>query len=77
VFYAILTAVVAIVAGLLTRRRISAYYEEESTRLTDDHIRQLEQHGYVALEDPLDVREAQQEEDEFWEQSSWEEPDEM
>lgn len=76
-FYAILTAVVAVVAGLLTRRRISSYYEDQSTRLTDEHIRQLEQHGRVTLEDPLDLDEARSEEASFWEESSWDEPEEM
>jgi hypothetical protein len=76
VFVATFLVALAVVAGFATRRRIRTYRMQPPTRLTDEHIRQLEMHGWIEFEDPLDFSEIDDEETRFWEESSWEEPDE-
>lgn len=44
--------------------------------LTDDMVRQIEEAGYVDVEEPLDLAEIQDEEARFWEEQPWEETDE-
>ncbi len=45
-------------------------------RLTDHDIRAIEKEGRVEIEDPLDIDHIRDEEARFWEESSWDEPDE-
>ena len=71
-----LLAIVAIVAGLLARRKLRS--DTGSRQVTDELIRQIESTG--RLEDsepePLDLGEIRAEEDAFWEQT-WDEPEEL
>lgn len=45
--------------------------------LTDEMVRQIEEVGYVELDEPLDLQEIQEEEERFWEEAPWEEPEEF
>lgn len=73
--FAVILGLILIVAGLVTRRRLSTYIEEPA-RLTDAQIRQLEIRGYVDVDEPMDLSDIQDEETRFWEESPWEDPDE-
>lgn len=54
------------------RRRLS----EVRPRLTDDDIRAIEEGGRIGAEEPLDLEEAADEEERFWDES-WDEPEPM
>lgn len=60
-----------IVAGLGARRRIGRV---TGKGLSDDAIRQIEASGRAELDDPLDLDEAAEEEERFWDES-WDEPE--
>lgn len=47
-----------------------------SRTLTDEMVRQIEESGYVDVDEPLDLEEIQEEEARFWEEQPWEETDE-
>lgn len=53
------------------RRRLSRLREEG---LADGDIRRIEASGRLEVDEPLDLDEAAEEEDRFWEQS-WDEPE--
>lgn len=69
----------ALLAGLLViarRRRHAAMFTK--SHITDDIVRQIEQSGYVEVDDePLDIEQIQEEETRFWNEASWEETDEF
>lgn len=44
--------------------------------LTDDMVRQIEETGYIDVDEPLDLEQIQDEEARFWEEQPWEEPEE-
>jgi hypothetical protein len=60
-----------VTAGWLGYRRRMA---EIVPRLTDDDIRAIEQGGRIGREEPLDLDEAAEEEERFWDES-WDEPE--
>jgi len=64
----------AAAAFLLTRRYLAA--RATRTRLSDDAIRDIETRGRVELDEPLDLREVEQEERRFWEEETWDESEE-
>ena len=64
--------VLALVAGLLVRQRITAHIDRP--KLTDDDVRRIESGLYVEVEEPLDLQTIREEEDEFWSES-WDEPE--
>lgn len=66
-----LAALLVAAAGLGYRRRMAAL---EDGGLTDDAIRRIERGGRVEAEEPLDLREAEEEEERFWGES-WDEPE--
>ena len=45
--------------------------------MTDDMVRQIEDAGYIDVDEPLDLEEIQEEEERFWEEAPWEEPEEF
>jgi uncharacterized membrane protein YccC len=69
-------ALMLTVAVVLHYRRRAASAAEDSV-LTDEMIRQIEQEGWIELEEdePLDLNEIRELEEQFWEES-WDEPDE-
>lgn len=74
---AIIAAILALTAGLAyqaRRQRTSALFAQE---LTDDLVRQIEEHGSIDVDDPLDLQEIQEEEERFWEEAPWEDPEEF
>jgi hypothetical protein len=75
VYFGLLFGIVlALAAGFLHRSRLNAAIGAD-TSLSDDMIRQIEESGWVEVEEPLDYREIQEEEARFWEEP-WDEPDE-
>lgn len=64
-------AVLVVVAGLGYRRQLE---EVKRQGLSDGAIRQIEASGRVELEEPLDLTEAAEEEERFWDES-WDEPE--
>jgi hypothetical protein len=75
VLFGIVAALLAIAAGLLYRTRLDAAVREEPGTLDDDLIRQIEEHGWIDVEEPLDMEDIREQEQRFWEES-WDEPDE-
>jgi len=73
---AVLFAIICIVAILRSRRRLDAYVASRAPMLSDEQMRQVEQRGWIEFDEPLDLNEIEDEEVRFWEESSWEEPDE-
>ena len=57
-------------AGFLARRRIA----RARAALSDDDIRDIEAHGRVRADEPLDLGEAAEEEERFWSET-WDEPE--
>jgi hypothetical protein len=74
--FGFLLAALAFVAGLVYRSRLRRQREGETTTLSDAMVRQIEEHGRVDLDDPLDHDTIQEEEARFWEEEPWEEADE-
>jgi hypothetical protein len=66
-------AILVLGAWLSYRRRIA---ELRGTRLTDDDIRAIEEGRRVRADEPLDLDEAAEEEERFWDES-WDEPEPM
>jgi hypothetical protein len=75
VYIALLTGLLALVAGFLYRARVSRAVGQRGPALSDDMVRQIEESGWVEVDEPLDYEEIQQEEARFWEEP-WDEPDE-
>ena len=64
-------AVLVAAAWLESRRRLRAMRNRE---LSDGAIRQIEVSGRVEVDEPLDLDEAAEEEERFWNES-WDEPE--
>jgi len=70
-------AVLALIGGILYRRRLQAARRSEvGYAISDDMIRQIETAGRIEVEEPLDLKEIRAEEDQFWGES-WDEPEEF
>lgn len=63
--------VLVAVAGLAYRRRIRRL---KSRGLSEGNIRQIEVSGRVEMDEPLDLEEAAEEEERFWNET-WDEAD--
>jgi hypothetical protein len=74
VLFGIVAALLAIAAGLLYRNRLETVGSEQPTVLDDDLVRQIENHGWVEIEEPLDLDHIREQEQRFWEES-WDEPE--
>lgn len=76
--FGILFAALALTGGLVYRSRLARLREVERTTVSDDMVRQIEESGWVELDedDPLDLDAIQEEEARFWEEEPWEEADE-
>jgi hypothetical protein len=75
VLFGIVAALLAIAAGLLYRNRLEDTAREDPSALDDDLIRQIEENGWIELEEPLDLDHIREQEQRFWEES-WDEPEE-
>lgn len=63
-------AVLVLVGWLLFRSRMN----RSGSRLTDDAIEDIEERGWLATDEPLDLEDIQDEERQFWTED-WEEPE--
>lgn len=68
----VLAAGLAVVGYVLSRHHLRA--RRQAASLDDDAIRRIETQGRVDVEEPLDLQEAHEEEERFWEED-WDEPD--
>ena len=68
-----LGALIVVVGWLEYRRRLERVKEEG---LSDGDIRRIEASGWVDRDEPLDLEEAKEEEERFWNES-WDEPEPM
>jgi hypothetical protein len=70
-------AVLLTAGGLIYRSRLQAARAREL--LSDDMIRQIEERGslHVDSPEPLDHERIRLEEDRFWEEAAWDEPEEL
>jgi hypothetical protein len=71
----IAAALLATVAGVLYVRRLRRL--TRGPALTDAMIARIEALGEVDVEEPLDLEEAAAEEERFWEDEPWDEPEEF
>lgn len=69
-------AVLLLTGGVLYRLRLQALRRTEL--LTDEMIRAIEERGSIVVDDPepLDYEQIRMEEDRFWEEAAWEDPEE-
>lgn len=72
----LILAGLVLVAGLVYRSRIRRQRADRATVLNDAMVRQIEQSGFIDVDDPLDLDTIQEEEARFWEEERWEESDE-
>jgi len=72
----ILFALLACAAGYLYRRRLKRNVNTTSI-LNDDAIQHIETAGWIEVDEPMDLEQIREEEARFWEESAWEEPDEL
>jgi hypothetical protein len=75
-YIGLLFGVLALAAGFnLYRLRVNRAADSGEPALSDDMLRQIEESGWVEVDEPLDYEEIQEEEARFWEEP-WDEPDE-
>ncbi|MEX1184100.1 MAG: hypothetical protein WEF86_12790 [Gemmatimonadota bacterium] len=72
----VIFGLLALIAGLLYRARLKRVTGEGRTALSDELLRQIEETGTIAVDEPLDIEEIQAEEARFWEDRPWEDTDE-
>lgn len=73
----ILFGILALSGGLIYTARRSRAPGPPADGLSDDMVRQIEDAGYIEVDEPLDLDEIQEEEERFWEEAPWEEPEEF
>jgi hypothetical protein len=64
-------AVLVVAAWIGSRRRLKRLSDSE---LSDADLRRIEASGWVERDEPLDLEEAEEEEERFWGET-WDEPD--
>ena len=68
-------ALIVLAAGLIALLRETLRWRRRGPGLDDDLIRQIEEEGWVNVEDededPLDWEEIRREEDRFWDEERW------
>ncbi|MGH7448515.1 MAG: hypothetical protein ACREK1_09605 [Longimicrobiales bacterium] len=65
-----------VIAGAVVYRARGQRAGITKRALTDDMVRQIEETGYIDVDEPLDLEQIQDEEARFWEEQPWEEPEE-
>lgn len=73
-WYAVIIAVLAVLAAVLHWLRLRSYGVGRPA-VTDEVVRQIEEKGRVDVDEPLDMDEIREEEERFWEDQPWEEPE--
>lgn len=74
---AILLGILALSGGFIYTATRSRGLGPPAHGLSDDMVRQIEAAGYIDVDEPLDLEEIQEEEERFWEEAPWEEPEEF
>lgn len=74
-YFGLLLGILALAGGLYYRSRLTDVAARGGPTLSDDMLRQIEESGYIELDEPLDLEDIQEEEARFWEEP-WDEPDE-
>lgn len=72
--FGLLAGVLLVAAAIRLRFRVVGRRSAHSG-LNDDMIRQIEEHGRVEMDEPLDREHIAREEERFWEET-WDEPEE-
>jgi hypothetical protein len=75
VYLGITIGMLALLGGVLYRVRLMRAVTPPRA-LTDDMVRQIEESGWVEVDEPLDFEAIREEEERFLEEEAWEEPDE-
>ena len=75
--FGVVLALLVIAAGIVYRTRLHPRDGAGSDRLTDDMMRRIEAEGALDVEEPLDMEQIREEEERFWEEEPWEEPEEL
>lgn len=67
-----------VAAGFRLRARIRERWNASGPRVDDDAVRRIEDEGvlWTDEDEPLDLREIEEEERRFWEEEEWDEADE-
>lgn len=73
--FAVLIGALAGLAALAATRRWMAV-RAQRRGLSDEHIRDIERHGSLEMDEPLDLEEAREEERRFWNEEAWDETEE-
>ncbi|HEX6135246.1 MAG TPA: hypothetical protein VFZ24_14855 [Longimicrobiales bacterium] len=77
-YFFISLGMLVLIAGVLYRARwLRRMPDPAAPALTDDMVRQIEESGYIEVDEPLDLEQIQDEETRFWNEASWEEPEEL
>lgn len=74
-FTGLIMLTLVIAGGIAARARVVAARRTEEL-IDDAAIRQIEASGYIDVEEPLDLEAAREADEEFWEESAWDEPEE-
>ena len=70
--------ILALGACLAYRARWPRFTDTVEPSISDDMVRQIEEAGWIDIDEPLDIEQIQDEEARFWEEAPWEEePDEL
>lgn len=75
VWFGIALSVLVLFAGALYVRRLRSLRSGRGPEVTDEMVRRIERSGRIEVDDPLDIEEIRREEERFWSESPWEEPD--
>jgi hypothetical protein len=77
-FWSILTVLV-IAACIVAYARRRASFARKSPRVDDAAVRAIVETGALSVEDdePLDMREIGEQEERFWSETTWDEPEEV
>ena len=76
--FGLVLALLVIAAGIAYRNRLHPRGGgPASAQLTDDMVRRIEAEGALDVEEPLDMEQIREEEERFWEEEPWEEPEEL
>jgi hypothetical protein len=75
-YFGLFLGMLALVAGLLYRVRLTRSIRGPAAGVTDDMVRQIEASGRIEFDEPLDLEQIQEEEARFWEERAWEESEE-
>lgn len=74
--FTITIGMLALAGGVLYRARLKRVTGPVQPALSDDMVRQIEQSGWIEMDEPLDFETIREEEERFLEEEAWDEPEE-